>query len=260
MPWSLSSPGVGEVGAYCSGSRPSRMSSARRSPTSWASRRPLSNAPCGAARHRRVAEEGEGLLEKQVGRSGRLLARALAVEGPREDGVAPRPVLTREFGGPLRDERGFPFAAEGDEGEDVGRGVSPRTDLRPSVGEELRFVFAPDEFGRGVFDDAGDVEAAFLAGARAKVDDVAVGEHGRKRAILDPDGDDLLREAARVFDFALHPFRRIGRGGDDDDKVSQFAIPSSIFGQNFSSGRMAPTSLKTSSKPAARRNDSISAT
>ncbi len=44
-------------------------------------------------------------------------------------------------------------------------------------------------------------------------------------------------------------------------KLSQFVIPSSIFGQNFSSGWMALTSLKTSSKPAAlRRNDSISAT
>src|SRR6185503_10352072 len=43
-------------------------------------------------------------------------------------------------------------------------------------------------------------------------------------------------------------------------KLSQFAMPFSISGQNFSSGRMALTSLNTSSKPAARRNDSISAT
>jgi len=46
MPSSLSFPSIGGLGGYCKGSRPSRMKSARRSPTSWASRRPLSNAPC----------------------------------------------------------------------------------------------------------------------------------------------------------------------------------------------------------------------
>ena len=62
-----------------------------------------------------VAEEGEGFLEEQVGGSGQLLARALAVEGPRKGGVAAGPVLRGEFRRPLGDERGFPFAAEGDE-------------------------------------------------------------------------------------------------------------------------------------------------
>src|SRR5436190_22579193 len=35
-----------------------------------------------------VTEEGEALLEEQVGGSGQLLARALAVERPRKGGVA----------------------------------------------------------------------------------------------------------------------------------------------------------------------------
>lgn len=43
-------------------------------------------------------------------------------------------------------------------------------------------------------------------------------------------------------------------------KLSQFVMPFSIFGQNFWSGLIALRSLNTSSKPAARRNDSISAT
>ena len=55
-----------------------------------------------AARHRRVVEEGEGFGQKRVGRNGSLLARALAVEGPREGSVAPRPVLMREVRGPFR--------------------------------------------------------------------------------------------------------------------------------------------------------------
>src|SRR5436190_6694667 len=65
-----------------------------------------------------VAEEGEGFLEEQVGGSGDLLARSLAVKAPRKGGVAAGPVLRGELGGPLGDEGGFPFAAEGDEGED----------------------------------------------------------------------------------------------------------------------------------------------
>ena len=78
-----------------------------------------------------VAEEGEGFLEEQVGGSGSLLARALAVEGPRKDGVAAGPVLMREVRGPLRDERGLPLAAEGDEGEDVGALGFVRSGLWP---------------------------------------------------------------------------------------------------------------------------------
>ena len=49
-----------------------------------------------------------------------MLARALAVEGPRKGGVAAGPVLGGQFRGPLGDERGLPLAAEGDEGEDMG--------------------------------------------------------------------------------------------------------------------------------------------
>jgi hypothetical protein len=88
-----------------------------------------------ALRQAFVAEEGEGLGQKQVGGNGGLLARALAVEGPRKDGVAAGPVLRREVGGPLRDERGLPLAAEGDEGEDVGAGVLPIADCRLPIAD-----------------------------------------------------------------------------------------------------------------------------
>ena len=156
-PWSLSSPGVGEVGAYCSGSRPSRMSSARRSPTSWASRRPLSNAPCALPAIAASPKKVRASLRNRSDEAASLLARALAVEGPRKDGVAPRPVLMRQVRRPLRHQRGLPLAAEGDEGEDVGALRFAAHGLVPGVVEELGFGLAPDEFRRGVFDDAGDV-------------------------------------------------------------------------------------------------------
>ncbi|MBI2928823.1 MAG: hypothetical protein HYY24_24435 [Verrucomicrobia bacterium] len=126
-------------------------------------------AACGEFFVRVVAGEGEGFLEEQVGGSGQLLARALAVERPRKGGVAARPVLMREVGGPLGDEGGFAFAAEGDEGEDVGTFLFATHDLIPRVAEELEFGFAPDEFRRGVFEDAGDVglEATWGAGLLA---------------------------------------------------------------------------------------------
>ena len=110
-----------------------------------------------AARHRRVAEEGEGFRQKRVGRNGGLLARALAVEGPRENGIAPRPVLMRQLRRPLRDQRGLPLATEGDEGEDMGALRLPAHDLVPGRGEELGLRLAADQFLRGVFDDAGEV-------------------------------------------------------------------------------------------------------
>ena len=43
----------------------------------------------------------------------------------------------REFRRPLRDERGFPFAAEGDEGEDVRALRFAAADFGPRVVEEL---------------------------------------------------------------------------------------------------------------------------
>ena len=43
-------------------------------------------------------------------------------------------------------------------------------------------------------------------------------ENGRDGAFLDPKGDDVFGEAAGEFDFALHPVRRVGRGGEDDDQ------------------------------------------
>ncbi len=108
--------------------------------------------------HRRIAEEDEGFLEKHVARGGRLLARALAVEGPREDGITPRPVLMRQLRRPLRHQRGLPLASEGNEGEDVGPHRLAAHGLVPRIGEELGLGVAADEIRRGVFDDAGDVD------------------------------------------------------------------------------------------------------
>ena len=57
MPWSLSSPCVGEVGAYCSGP-----------PLAHESSQPpaLVERALRAARQRRVSEEDEGVLEEGV--------------------------------------------------------------------------------------------------------------------------------------------------------------------------------------------------
>ena len=95
------------------------MRSARRSPTSWASRLPLSNAPCCTVRRLLVAEEGEGFLRNRSDEA----AACRACPGCRtttRNRLAARPVLAASSSRPLRDERRFPFAAEGDEGEDVG--------------------------------------------------------------------------------------------------------------------------------------------
>jgi hypothetical protein len=113
-----------------------------------------------AARQLGVAEEGEGFLEKQVGRSRQLLARALAIEGPRERGIAPRPILGRERRDPLRDQRGLAFATERDEGENAGPRALGATNLEPRPVEQLHFIIAPDQLRRRVPDDAGDVDHA----------------------------------------------------------------------------------------------------
>ena len=112
MPWSLSSPGVGEVGAYCSGSRPSRMRRLRRSPTRRASRWPFSNAPARCPPSVRVvAEEGEGFLEEQVGRSGqsaracpgcRRTTRRRRRSPASPDAPGPRPTSPRARSSPRR--------------------------------------------------------------------------------------------------------------------------------------------------------------
>ena len=57
--------------------------------------------------------------------------------------------------------------------------------------ELLHFVVAPDQLGRRILDDAIDVEMAFRSPLRAKVDHIAIDEGGRKRAIFDPNRDDL---------------------------------------------------------------------
>jgi hypothetical protein len=63
----------------------------------------------------------------------------------------------RESGGPLRHERSLPLATERDEGEDVWSFLLLVLDFGPGVVDQLRLRLAPDEFRRGVFDDAADV-------------------------------------------------------------------------------------------------------
>lgn len=111
-----------------------------------------------AVRHFRVAEKEERLPQKEVGRRGHLLARALAVERPGEDRIALRPILPCQRRRPLRHERGLPLSAEGDEGEDVRSRRIRTANLRPGVVEEFRLCFAANQFRRGEFDDAGDVD------------------------------------------------------------------------------------------------------
>ncbi|HEV2840115.1 MAG TPA: hypothetical protein VGW39_02220 [Chthoniobacterales bacterium] len=74
----------------------------------------------------------------------------------------------------------------------MGTALFDAEDSFPRVIQEFRLVFASDEFGGSVFVDPGNLESAFLAGARSKVDDIAVGEYGRNRTILDPNGDDFF--------------------------------------------------------------------
>ena len=97
------------------------------------------------ARHRQVAEEGQGFLQKDVGRRRDLFSRALAVEGPRKRRVAPRPILIREVRRPIRDERGLPLAAKGDEGENVRALAFVVLGLRPGLVEEPSFGVPADE-------------------------------------------------------------------------------------------------------------------
>ena len=92
-----------------------------------ASRRPLSNAPAALPASRRVAEEGEGLVEKQVGRSRQLLARPLAVERPRKHGLAPRPVLNARSAAHFATSEVFPSPPSATKVRMWGRFVSPRT-------------------------------------------------------------------------------------------------------------------------------------
>ena len=155
-PSSFSSPGVGEVGGYCSGSSPSRMRTARLSPIHLARRRPLSWRALDAFDRRR-AEEFQRLGEEEVGRGGLLLACPLAVERPGEGRLAAQPVLLRLPDRPFGDERRLALAAERDEGQDARMRLACNR-LRPGVVDKLRLRLAADEFGRRVAVDAGDVD------------------------------------------------------------------------------------------------------
>lgn len=99
-----------------------------------------------------------------------MIARALAVEAPRKRGVTAGPALGGERGGPMGDQRGFPFAAQRDEGEDSGTVRLAALHLGPGVIEALGFGFAADQFGGGVFEDAGNVALGVIgrSGWRAR--------------------------------------------------------------------------------------------
>ena len=114
--------------------------------------------------HRRVAEEDECFLEKRIGRGRGLVARALAVEGPRKGGLATRPVFSCKARQPLGHQRRLPLAPEPEEGEDVRAVRLGNANLRPGIGDNFSFVFAPNEFSRGMLDDAGDIEFWRLTG------------------------------------------------------------------------------------------------
>ena len=71
--------------------------------------------------------------------------------------------------------------------------------------------------------------------------------HGLRRTV----GNTIdAREPNQPLDTHTHP----------EGTSMKILMLSAIFGQNFSSGLMELTSLKTPSKPDARRNDSNSAT
>ena len=108
--------------------------------------------------HLRVAEEGEGILEKHVGRGRYLLPRPLAVERPRQHRLAPRPLPMRQLRRPLRHQRRLPLAPQRNERDHVRTWRFGAAGFVPCVGEELGFRLAPDQFHRGVFVDARDVD------------------------------------------------------------------------------------------------------
>ena len=74
----------------------------------------------------------------------------------------------RQFRRPLRHQRRLPLAAERDERQHVrARRLRP-ADFSPRVVEQLSVsCFAPDQFGRGVADDAADVGAEVRRARRA---------------------------------------------------------------------------------------------
>jgi hypothetical protein len=107
---------------------------------------------------RRRAEEFQRFREKEIGRAGLLLARPLAVERPAERRLSIRPALFRHTDRPFCDERRLTLTAERNERHDSGTLRLARGSLGPGVLDELRLPVPPNERGRRVPVDAGDVE------------------------------------------------------------------------------------------------------
>src|SRR5262249_52785820 len=63
---------------------------------------------------------------------------------------------------------------------------------------------------------------ALLANTTAQVDDIAVLEYVRNRAVLHQEGDDFLPDTAGVLHLAAYPVRCVGSSGDDDDERVAF--------------------------------------
>ena len=160
-PSSFNSPGVGEVGAYCSGSSPSRIRSVRF--VADQSREPLALVVRALAFDRRRAEEFQR-LRRGRGRTRRSAARAspgCRTTRRRPPRSPASPCATPD--GPFGDQRRLALPAERDEGQ------RPRMRLaRPAFAGssiERRFSLAPDQLSRRVAVDAGDVEG----GRRRKI-------------------------------------------------------------------------------------------
>ena len=145
------------------------------------------------------------------------IAGALVVERPVEIGewVGPAgvvfPVFFDEAGAhPFDEERGFAYAAPGDEAEDMEA-------AGPGAVEQGEFGVAPEEKLGVVVEEFGRVDALGLAGV-LQLDDIAPVKAGREGAVVDADGDDAPPLRAGELDFLVHPLRLHRRAREDDDK------------------------------------------
>ena len=257
MPWSFSSPRAGAVGAYCSGSRPSRISRLRRWPTRRARRWPFSNAPT-------------GLAAKEVRASFRKRSDEAAC-------CSRVPWLWKDHA-KAASQPGQPLASISSTAHLATSEVFPS----PPRATNVRTVDRPTS-ARRVFAHASEISffsssrPMSSAGAYLKTRLMSVRRSSRVRgrksmtsrsAKMGGRGQSSTQSGmtflGRLRAYSTSRFTQsdaLDAAVMTTTKLSQFVIPSSILVQNFSSGWMALTSLKTSSKPAAlRRNDSISAT
>ena len=185
MPARSSLPPELRPAGYCSGSRPSRNSSVRRSRTRRASARPFSagegssaadqhalrvrdlllrrRPACGFARLglrclALEAEEGQRSDIERVGVALAVLVGALAVERPDEHALRAAPAAFLQHLDEMAHERGLAGAADGVEGDDVAVRVLPGF-------EELRhFSGAAEKFGREGLRQARYIDEAIRRG------------------------------------------------------------------------------------------------